>query len=359
LIDLAALRGARVLLAEDNPLNQQVASEILTDAGLWVDVAENGQRAIDMALAAPYDVVLMDMQMPVLDGTEATIALRRYDHLAHLPIIAMTANVMQQDRDRCKAAGMSDFVAKPIEPDELFRVLKHWVAPRAIDAQISPPVSAEVAPSTASANAMAADAATDFPLAIEGIDLAAGLRRMMGRKSRYLSFLADFVETQGGMAELIRQTVQAGDTNTAERMAHTVKGLAGQIGAQVLYTHAEALEAATRAKLPAASIERIRGEFAACLDKLCAAITQALPRPAATPATAVDPAQRGALLAQLAELLANDDAKADRLLSEHAELLATAFSTERFNAMRQATREFDFESALAILQSETPPPEKS
>ncbi len=358
-IDFASLRGARVLLAEDNPLNQQVATEILTDAGLWVDIADNGQRAIDMVLAAPYDVVLMDMQMPVLDGTEATIALRRYAHLEHLPIIAMTANVMQQDRDRCKAAGMNDFVAKPIEPDELFRVLKHWVAPHATDAQLSPAVSAEVASNTARANTMAADAATGFPHAIEGIDLAAGLRRMMGRKPRYLSFLVDFVATQAGMAELIRQAVQTGDTDTAERMAHTVKGLAGQIGAQALYTQAEALEAATRAKLPTASIERIRSEFAACLENVCAAITQALPRPAATPATDVDPTQRGALLAQLTELLANDDAKADRLLSEHAELLAPAFPAERFHALRQATREFDFESALAILQSETTLSEKS
>jgi signal transduction histidine kinase/CheY-like chemotaxis protein len=343
-IDLTPLRGARVLLAEDNPLNQQVAGEMLSEAGIWVDVAENGQRAIDMALAGPYDAILMDMQMPVLDGVEATTALRRHAHLAALPIIAMTANVMQQDRDRCTAAGMNDFVAKPIEPDELFTVLKRWVTPRSPDAAVPP------SPETKQETTTDAEA-TDFPSAIDGVDLDAGLRRMMGDKRWYLQFLASFLETQAGAADAIRQALDTDDLATAERLAHTVKGLGGQMGAQFLYTHAAALEEATRARLPATTIERLFGEFAATLGKLCAAIRSVLPAPETAPATEADPVVVAALLERLDMLLANDDAKADRLLNENSAALSTAFNTEQFDALRQATRDFDFESALAILRA--------
>jgi two-component system sensor histidine kinase/response regulator len=120
---LASIQGARVLLVEDNDINQIVASEILTDAGLVVDIAEDGRMAIDMVQAKPYDIVLMDMQMPVMGGLEATIEIRKLGRFKALPIVAMTANAMAQDRLRCLDAGMNDFVSKPIEPDELWRTL--------------------------------------------------------------------------------------------------------------------------------------------------------------------------------------------------------------------------------------------
>ncbi|MDO8607677.1 MAG: PAS domain S-box protein [Phaeospirillum sp.] len=125
-MDVAGLRGVQVLLVEDNDLNQQVASELLNDAGLIVDIADNGQIAIEKILAMPYDIVLMDMQMPVMDGVAATMEIRRLG-FADLPIVAMTANAMQVDRDRCAAAGMNDYLAKPIDCDALFATLLKWV----------------------------------------------------------------------------------------------------------------------------------------------------------------------------------------------------------------------------------------
>jgi signal transduction histidine kinase/DNA-binding response OmpR family regulator len=127
---LASIQGARVLLVEDNDINQIVASEILTDAGLVVDIAGDGRIAIDMVQAKPYDIVLMDMQMPVMDGLEATIEIRKLGRFDALPIVAMTANAMAPDRQRCLDAGMNDFVSKPIEPDELWRALLRWVGSR-------------------------------------------------------------------------------------------------------------------------------------------------------------------------------------------------------------------------------------
>jgi two-component system sensor histidine kinase/response regulator len=128
---LAALGGARILLVEDNDINQLVAGEMLRDAGFAVDIAENGQHALDLISQTSYDLVLMDMQMPVMDGIAATLVLRSLPAYRSLPVVAMTANVLAPDRQRCLDAGMNDFLAKPIEPHELWRVLLKWLAPLA------------------------------------------------------------------------------------------------------------------------------------------------------------------------------------------------------------------------------------
>ena len=132
--DMAMLKGARILLVEDNDLNQEVASEILRDAGFVVDIADNGQIAVNMVAQAAYDIVLMDMQMPVMDGVTATIEIRKNESFNELPIVAMTANAMQQDKDRCLAAGMVDFITKPIQPDELWAALGRWIKPKHVPA---------------------------------------------------------------------------------------------------------------------------------------------------------------------------------------------------------------------------------
>jgi two-component system sensor histidine kinase/response regulator len=125
--EYVSLEGRRVLLAEDNDFNQEVAQAILSDAGLVVDVASDGAQAVQMAQAKRYDIILMDMQMPVMDGLSATREIRRLMPEPRIPIVAMTANVMQEDRQRCIDAGMDGFVAKPIEPDELLAVLTVWI----------------------------------------------------------------------------------------------------------------------------------------------------------------------------------------------------------------------------------------
>jgi two-component system sensor histidine kinase/response regulator len=131
--EMAAIKGARILLVEDNDLNQEVASEILRDAGFVVEIADNGQIAVNMVTknaGEPWDIVLMDMQMPVMDGVTATVEIRKDARFNDLPIVAMTANAMQQDKDKCLAAGMVDFVTKPIQPDELWAALRRWVKPK-------------------------------------------------------------------------------------------------------------------------------------------------------------------------------------------------------------------------------------
>jgi two-component system sensor histidine kinase/response regulator len=139
--EMAAIKGARILLVEDNDLNQEVASEILRDAGFVVDIADNGQIAVEMVttnVESPYDIILMDMQMPVMDGVTATVEIRKDVRFDSTPIVAMTANAMQQDKDKCLVAGMVDFVTKPIQPDELWTALRRWVKPKHVVEQVIP-----------------------------------------------------------------------------------------------------------------------------------------------------------------------------------------------------------------------------
>jgi two-component system sensor histidine kinase/response regulator len=129
--EVLALGGARILLVEDNLLNQEVACELLREAGFTVDVADNGMIGLEKLKAMSYDLVFMDMQMPVMDGVSATLEIRRNAAFASLPVVAMTASAMQADRERCIEAGMNDYIVKPIDPDELWAALLRWVKPAA------------------------------------------------------------------------------------------------------------------------------------------------------------------------------------------------------------------------------------
>jgi signal transduction histidine kinase/CheY-like chemotaxis protein/HPt (histidine-containing phosphotransfer) domain-containing protein len=338
---LGSIRGARILLAEDNAINQQVASEILIDAGLQVEVADNGKLAVAMVETGHYDLILMDMQMPVMNGLEATGLIRQQDRFANLPIVAMTANVMQADRDRCIAAGMNDFVAKPIEPDDLFRALLKWIharQPAAVEPRIDLPDSA------------AEECGLTF---IDGIDIDAGLRRVMGKRQRYVSLLHSFCQTKANADIEIRQALIAGELEDAERLAHTIKGLAGQIGAHNLQSCAEQLETVIREHGSTQVVSDKLDIFANALANQVAAILKAISVADAgvdsSPLT--PPAELDVLMRQLVYMLRDDDAKADRLLSDHAIILKERWP-EQFRALRQAVREYDFELALRLLPAE-------
>ncbi|MFC7420648.1 response regulator [Iodobacter arcticus] len=224
LSNLTAIQGARVLLAEDNLINQMVAAELLRDAGLVVEIAANGRIALEMAQAQPYDIVLMDMQMPEVNGIEATYALRALPALARLPIVAMTANAMQVDRERCLEAGMVDFISKPIEPEALFKTLLRWIKPQqGIAAAQAEPVS-------------------QLPEQILGLDRVAGMRHVLGKEDHYIAMLQGFSLQQAHAGLEIRAALDQGDSIRAERLAHTLKGFADNIGAASLRRVAAAVE---------------------------------------------------------------------------------------------------------------------
>jgi signal transduction histidine kinase/DNA-binding NarL/FixJ family response regulator/HPt (histidine-containing phosphotransfer) domain-containing protein len=355
---MKTIHGARVLLAEDNELNQQVAAELLADAGMVVDIANNGVEAVAMAQRAAYDIVLMDMQMPEMDGVEATRALRAIPALDALPVVAMTANAMQADRELCIQAGMVDFVTKPIEPDDLWRALLRWIPARQAALQESVTATAAavadevVAPATSDADA------DGFPQAIPGLDMVAGLRRVLGKQPRYLAMLRGFVANQSNAAQQITALIAVGDRAGAERGAHTLKGLAGNIGADALQFLAGELEhaltpAAVGDSGPAALSARLAPQLAqldTVLATQVAAINAHLPAEVALAVVEVDPERRDAVVRELAALLADDDARAESVLIEHGALLAAAFPLH-YRKLEQAVGDFDMEEALAVLTS--------
>ncbi|UKJ77022.1 response regulator [Azospirillum brasilense] len=342
--DLSRLRGARILLAEDNDLNQQVACELLGDAGLAVEVAENGAIAVDMVQAARYDLVLMDMQMPVMDGVAATLEIRRLG-FADLPIVAMTANAMQADRERCLDAGMNDYLAKPIDPDALWATLLTWIAPRpglGAEAPVSPP-------------APAVEDVGDLPASVPGLDTVTGLSRVLGKKRLYLDLLRKFAAGQRAVVTAIRDALDSGDLAAAERYAHTLKGTAGNIGAHPVQDAATDLEAVIRDARPRPEIDArlaaLEPPLGALLAHLEAALTPTgAAAPSAAPPSVVDADALLAVCGQLRQLLHDSDPDAEEVLAANADLLRAAFP-DRFEAIAGQIRNFDFDEAAAALDA--------
>ena len=230
--------GARVLVVEDNVLNRQVAVEILVGAGLVVETAANGREALEALEATAYDAVFMDIQMPVMGGYEATERIRRDDRFAGLPIIAMTAHALKGYREQCLAAGMNDYVSKPIDPGRLFAVLARWIKPRE-----------RVFESARAVDADKKQGDADLPAVLPGLDINAGLARINGNRCLYRWLLDDFVREYGSAAEILRGLIDSGDQEAARRLVHTLKGVAGNISAVDVQEAAGALETALGADM--------------------------------------------------------------------------------------------------------------
>jgi PAS domain S-box-containing protein len=404
---LQGLRGARVLLVEDNELNREVALGLLGEAGLAPDAAEDGAQAVRMVMEGDYDLVLMDVQMPVMDGYEATRAIRRTLGPDRLPIVAMTANAMQGDREACLATGMNDHVAKPIDPDELFAALIRWL-PRRGDAatakENAPAAGPDAAPGGGPDTSPAAppDSQPDTPAlanpasaplvgppaarpprgaldkdgAPRVLDPEAGLRRVLGKQATYHALLRRFVTEHADAAARIAGLIAAGDGPSATREAHTLKGVAGTLGARVVQGHAANLESALRhgaspehanegLKVLSSALEEAVRAMSALLESAGAGHpdgTASAPKDDAgnAPATGAPSAQSpalaadGELLDRLEMLMEEDDSEAVDIFNAHADALRAALGLDIVSAMGEALRAFEFETALEMLRSARP-----
>lgn len=250
------LQGARVLLVEDHPINREIAVALLTQAGIEVSTAENGREGVEAVRRQHWDLVLMDMLMPEMDGVEATREIRNDERYAALPILAMTANVMTEEVQRCLAAGMNDHIAKPIDVEDLFAKLSRWLPAR------------NRAVTSAAADTPSGTA--ELPIQLPGIDISAGLKNCAGSAELYRKLLLRFSDSQGGAASKIRDVLDESDHDAAKRLVHTLKGLAGTIGAPDLREHSASLEISL-------STDRSIEEPLAALDqeltRICAAIS--------------------------------------------------------------------------------------
>ncbi|HEY4066930.1 MAG TPA: AAA family ATPase [Burkholderiaceae bacterium] len=229
----AQLRGARMLLVEDNPINQELALELLRDAGVTVAVAAHGREAISILEREDFDGVLMDCQMPVMDGYEATREIRLNPRWASLPIIAMTANAMASDQRKALATGMNDHIAKPIDVNTMFETIARWVrGPNAAE-PVALPASVPTGP-------------IDLATQLTGIDTGIGLTSTAGNEKLYIRLLIRFRDAQNDFVAAFRTAREHGDGAGAMRLAHDLRAVAGTLGAQTLEGHAQALEAGCR-----------------------------------------------------------------------------------------------------------------
>jgi signal transduction histidine kinase/CheY-like chemotaxis protein len=247
----SSLAGARILLVEDNAFNRELALDLLSHAGVAVTVACNGQEALDMLERQSFDAVLMDCQMPVLDGYDATRLLRQKPHLQALPVIAMTANAMVGDREKVLAVGMNDHIAKPIKFADLFATLARWVRPAVAD--------------PAKPSAVAEGPSTDGVLgSLHGVDTRAGLAAMRGDEALYRRLLGLFRDGEADFQERFDAARAAGDGVAAMRMAHDLKSTSAALGMQAVHQAAAALERACSER--ADNIDVLAQEVARLLD---------------------------------------------------------------------------------------------
>ncbi|MDD2761660.1 MAG: ATP-binding protein, partial [Methylomonas sp.] len=336
--------GCRLLLAEDNLINREVALELLHGVGLSVDTAENGRAALDKALTEPYALVLMDVQMPEMDGLAVSRALRGRSELANLPILAMTANAFADDRRACLEAGMNDFVAKPVDPQELYHKVYYWLSGGPSTAL--PPEPADVSVKGAAASNFEAG------FTLPGVDTASGLAKLRGNVAQYRQLLRVFAESHRDDVDHIREHLAAGKPTEAEAITHSLKGVAGTLGAFALSKPVSRLDNALRRNAPPDTygqlLQACELELTTLVQNILALTEEDL---SATDSDedACDSERQKQTLAELESLLTESNVRANSLSRESATLLRKVLGSH-YGEFSRKIDAFDFEAALQILR---------
>jgi CheY-like chemotaxis protein/HPt (histidine-containing phosphotransfer) domain-containing protein len=341
--ELRKIRGATVLLVEDNEINQQVAEEILQQAGLFVRIANNGKEAVEMVKVENFDVVLMDIQMPVMGGFEATREIRRDERFKYLPIIAMTAHAMAGDREKSIEAGMNDHVTKPIEPGQLISALVKWIKPG--DRETSEGVRERSGESKGVQDIL--------PTELPGISIASGLGRVAGNKQLYTKLLCKFKEGQENVVEQIKAALQLSDLETAARLAHTVKGVSGNLGGDNLYKAAAELEKAIKeGKNPDVVMSEFDSQIKIVMDGI-RVLEERLAVQEKTEHTEarIDKETVRTLLREIAQLLDSDLTEAMNRLEALNRHLANSPVYEEFKRLEKQVESFDTDTALETVET--------
>ncbi len=325
------LSGAHLLLVEDNALNQELARDLLARVGVSLSVANHGKEALALLEQETFDGVLMDLQMPVMDGYSATRAIRTNPDYAGLPIIAMTANVMAGDRERALEAGMDDQIGKPLDPHLMLLTLAQWITPKA---QARVPPTAEKAPRLT------------LPTRIEGLDLSQAIYNTHGQSSTLLKLLRLFRSEQRAFVDQMAAALAEGDHTTATRLAHTLKGISATLGAHDIAESAKRLESECRNQAEASVIEAALKPLAAqlteLLDHLDTLDLEQIPEPPVAP---MDSATLESRLERLEQLLESYDTEAVDLIEELVEQLAGSRWRGDLIDLQRLVDNFDFKSA--------------
>jgi polar amino acid transport system substrate-binding protein len=334
-----------VLLVEDNVINQQVAQEILEGMGLLVHTVNNGREAIDALERHRYDLVLMDLQMPEMDGYEATRRIRADTRYEHLPLIAMTAHAMAEEREQCIDAGMNEHVPKPIDPAHLYKVLSKWLKPAVTQGPQETPRRSQPE--------------LELPTNLSGIDLHWGIERVGGNRQLYLNLLTEFVTNHSQDLAKLEANLQQSDVDSARRTLHTLEGVCGNIGAHALQQAAKELHrnltkisASPTTDIPAAFSQtfeqlfnEIRGFLADLASPLDATASDATAKPADTE-IAID-----RLITSLDDMLAAGNPDAKNLFQTLHQKLNQQDHVEITERLAKQIRDYDFDLARETLAS--------
>ena len=335
--DSVPLRG-RVLLVDDNRMNQIVANDMLQAAGLSVILADNGQQAVELVGEHAFDLILMDIQMPVMDGYEATRLIRQIPALTSLPILAMTAHAMSGVLEKCLAAGMNGHITKPIDMRSLYRILAQWL----------PPGDASQAPTVNLASAV--DAGIRLPEAVAGLDTEAALARLGQKRALYQQILLNFAEEHSSKAEEIDTAFAEGRTEDAAKMLHTIKGVCGNLGMVRLFDAVVSLESSIKARrIPVNKVRDFHEAFTEIMGALAELARDSAHVVPESDDMATEPLELSHLLSTLADHLREGSPRAADFLSGLRRALGgtAAPELEQLSAHISA---FDFEQAEGSLE---------
>lgn len=336
---IRVVKGAHLLLVEDNVMNQELALEILQEAGLNVDIAKNGAEAVEKVFQTDYDGVLMDCQMPIMDGFEATRQIRLNPRFAKLPILAMTANAMAGDKEKCLNSGMNDHIPKPIDMGGLFLTMAQWIKPK-----------------NKATNEVAEEPKQEEPaeesLEIEGVDIQSALGRVGGNKKLLLKLLKRFIETQSNVLERIEIALDGNDMQSAIREAHTIKGVSGNIGATFLYQCAENLEMTLRngeISTLSVALKTMKMELERLISKISNTLKQFDIVPNTIAPESVDMEIFRADIRKFDALLTSLDSKSAKSIDELLVRLSTLGQESNALKIQKLVYEFEFEVARKLL----------
>ena len=335
-VAMARLRGARVLLVEDNKINRQLARELLEMDHFSVRTAVNGQDAVKAVQEESFAAILMDIQMPVMDGIAATVEIRKIPSCKDLPIIAMTAEAMVEDREKCLHAGMDDHIGKPVEPDRLQRILLKWIPPQQ---QPAPALVEDKQPS---------DITVELPDTLPGIDLKTGLRRSADNTELFLQILAVFYVEHNQDPQMIRDALRNEEQEDAHRLAHTARGVAGAIGATELFKVAGEVDKAIKEKRDTETptlLEKMERE----LEIVLKGLAPLFPTPAdvvtGTGTAHVDMNEVAALLKEIIEMMEELDPDVEEKAAELVLLLAGSPWHENGVVLLHQVEDIEFDAA--------------